>query len=351
MRSIALLALAASAVAIPLNHVVRDGGSLANVVAPVKAVADVVANVVAPVKVAAANVGIKNSNILDNIANNNDIKVLSPGRRGLVTVDAVIDALVQLLVKAGVNVQALIGNISVKDSSILTNILNRNNISALSGRGLLDVNALVKAVVNALVKAGVDVDAVLLNFNITKSQILSNDVNYNNIDLLRRGVPVVDVYALIKALLDACVKATGSIKVILANVSIKDSSILTNIANGNNIKIARDVQDGIIADVLLVLKALVQACLNAKIDVAAALLNIGLDCVNIADNIGNNNNISILSRGDASLVDVYATVLAIVDALVNLGANLDVAALNAFIQDSTIASDLANYNNIKVLSS
>ncbi|KIJ52124.1 hypothetical protein M422DRAFT_243718, partial [Sphaerobolus stellatus SS14] len=133
-----------------------------------------------------------------------------------------------------------------------------------------------------------------------------------------------------------------------------NSSILTDILNGNKISVLRrDLGIPLItADVLAVLQAIVTAALDAQVDVFASALNAGLDCATILSNILNNNTVQILPiflPRDASLLDVYSTVLALVQALVSVGVPVDILALNAFIKDSNIGTNILNDNIIKIL--
>ncbi|KIJ52187.1 hypothetical protein M422DRAFT_243790 [Sphaerobolus stellatus SS14] len=97
MRFIGILAVATvSALAAPFDAVTPVNGVVA-------AAADVVANADAAV----ANIGVKGSDVADNIGNNNHVDVLP---RDLVTVGALIEALANALAKVRVPTCSIIFN-------------------------------------------------------------------------------------------------------------------------------------------------------------------------------------------------------------------------------------------------
>ncbi|KIJ32729.1 hypothetical protein M422DRAFT_265487, partial [Sphaerobolus stellatus SS14] len=216
-----------------------------------------------------------------------------------------------------------------------------------------NIDAVVLALINAAVAAGVNVQAAVANIGIDYSTLLSN-IGNNNVVFVRSLPETVDIVALVKAIADACAKVGVDVNALIANLNIENSSILTDILNGNKISVLRrDLGIPLItADVLAVLQAIVTAALDAQVDVFASALNAGLDCATILSNILNNNTVQILpifvSR-DASLLDIYSTVLALVQALVSVGVPVDILALNAFIKDSNIGTNILNDNIIKIL--
>ncbi|KIJ52114.1 hypothetical protein M422DRAFT_243708 [Sphaerobolus stellatus SS14] len=106
MRFIGILAVATvSALAAPLDAVTPVNGVVA-------AAADVIANADAAV----ANIGVKGSDVADNIGNNNHVDVLP---RDLVTVGALVEALANALAKADVSLKAVLANVDVQDSTLL----------------------------------------------------------------------------------------------------------------------------------------------------------------------------------------------------------------------------------------
>ncbi|KIJ48574.1 hypothetical protein M422DRAFT_247421 [Sphaerobolus stellatus SS14] len=345
MRFVAILAVATvSAFAVPLAET--------EVVAPVKGVVSAAADVLADVDAAVGNVAVKDSDVADNIGNNNNVDVLP---RDLVTVGTLIEALANALAQADVSLKAVLANVDVQDSSILTDILNDNKITVLRRRDVVlpaNIDALVLALINACVAAGVDVQAAVANIGIDYSTLLSN-IGNNNVVFVRSLPETVDIAALVKAIADACAAVGVDIVALIANIDIQNSSILTDILNGNKVVVGRrDLPITLItADVLAVLKAIVTAALDAQIDVFATALNAGLDCTTILSNILNNNTITILPifARDASLLDIYSTVLALVQALVAIGIPVDVSALNVFIQNSNIGTNILNDNIIKIL--
>ncbi|KIJ48604.1 hypothetical protein M422DRAFT_247455 [Sphaerobolus stellatus SS14] len=347
MRFVAILAVAAvSAFAVPLADT--------EVVAPVKGVVSAAADVLADADAAVGNVAVKDSDVADNIGNNNHVDVLP---RDLVTVDALIEALANALAKADVSLKAVLANVDVEDSSILTNILNDNKITVLrrnSNNVILPANidAIVLALINAAVAAGVNVQAAVANIGINYSTLLSN-IGNNNVVFVRSLPDIVDIAALVKAIADACAAVGVNVNALIGNINIQNSSILTDILNGNKVGIGRrDLPIVLItADVLAVLKAIVTAALDAQIDVFATALNAGLDCTTILSNILNNNTITILPifARNASALDIYSTVLALVQALISVGVPVDIFALNTFIKNSNIGTNILNDNIIKIL--
>ncbi|KIJ52100.1 hypothetical protein M422DRAFT_243688 [Sphaerobolus stellatus SS14] len=202
-------------------------------------------------------------------------------------------------------------------------------------------------------QAGVNVQAAVANIGIDYSTLLSN-IGNNNVVFVRSLPETVDIAALVKAIADACANVGVDVNALIANLNIENSSILTDIFNGNKISVLRrDLGIPLItADVLAVLQAIVVAALDAQVDVFASALNAGLDCATILSNILNNNTVQILPiflPRDASLLDVYSTVLALVQALVSVGVPVDILALNAFIKDSNIGTNILNDNIIKIL--
>lgn len=379
VRSLAILALVSAAFAAPLaqdlpvnlGKASAAAGSLglgqrdvANVVAsPVEAVVDAVAHVVPYIDaygvVNAANVNIKDSKIADNIANDNDIHVLR--RDALADIEAtlyaVVNVLVNLCINAGVNVQALLANVKVSDSSILTNILNNNHIKV--ARDIADVDALIKAAVKALVLAlvnlNVPVEAYLANINISYTDILDGILQYNNISVASRSA--VDVFAIahaiVQALIKACADVGVDIQAAIANIDLKYVNILTNVLNNNNIDILRrDVPQlaNVVLDLLAYVTVLIDAAAKAQVNILAELLNIGIDCSSILSNIGNGNTISILSRDLLSgLLSVGVVVKALIQALLGVEADVAASILNVVVQHSSIASDILNDNVIHIL--
>ncbi|KIJ30708.1 hypothetical protein M422DRAFT_267753, partial [Sphaerobolus stellatus SS14] len=182
--------------------------------------------------------------------------------------------------------------------------------------------------------------------------LLSN-IGNNNVVFVRSLPETVDITALVNAIAAACAAVGVDIKALIANINIDNSSILTDILNGNTVVVGRrDLGIPLItADVLAVLKAIVAAALEANINVFATALNIGLDCATILSNILNNNSVTVLPifARDASALDIYSTVLALVQALVAIGVPVDVLALNVFIQNSNIGTNILNNNIISIL--
>ncbi|KAF8519760.1 hypothetical protein BU17DRAFT_89607 [Hysterangium stoloniferum] len=377
VHSLTLLVLAGAAFSAPLLPALPLGGlsspapvprDVVDIVAPLKAVVDTVANPVTYVEVdgivKAANVAIKDSTVGSNIGNHNDIKVARQHieQRDVVDIEGTLYAVVKLLAnlcaKAGVDVQALLANVKVYNSSILSNILNGNDVNI--ARGLVNVEALIaaaiKALVLALVKLGVPVEACLANINISYSDILSGILQYNDVSVLSRR-SAVDIfaiaYAVVQALVQACVDAQVDIKAVIANLDIQYSTILTHILNGNKVDILRrtlpDVAT-VVLDLIAYVTILIQAAAKANVNVVAALLNIGIDCSSILSNIGNGNDISVLSRDLVNaLVPVKTVVLALIQACLGVDADVAASILNVVIQHSSIGSDILNYNVVHVL--
>ncbi|KIJ42667.1 hypothetical protein M422DRAFT_254108 [Sphaerobolus stellatus SS14] len=388
---------------------VRSLPETVDILALVKAVADALAAVGVDAKAVIANIDIQNSSILDDILNGNSITVL---RRGSVilpaNIDAIVEALINALVSAGVNVQAALANIGIDQSTLLSNIGDNNVIFVRSLPETVDIAALVKALADAAAAVGVDINAVIANIDIQNSSILTDILNGNSITVLRRnnvilpanidaivlalinaavaaGVNVqaavaniginystllsnignnnvvfvrslpetVDIVALVNAIAKAAAAVGVDINALIGNINIENSSILTNILNGNTVVLGRrDLLFPLItADILAVLKAIVEAALDANIDVFATALNAGLDSATILSNILNNNSITVLPifARDASALDVYSTVLALVQALIAIGVPVDIFALNAFIQNSNIGTNILNNNIISIL--
>ncbi|KIJ53195.1 hypothetical protein M422DRAFT_242324 [Sphaerobolus stellatus SS14] len=325
----------------------------ANIDAIVLAFIDALVAAGVNVQAALANIDIDQSTLLSNIGNNNVIFVRSlPETVDLV---ALVKALANAAAAVGVDVKAVIANINIENSSILTNILNGNTITVLRRGGVVlpaNIDAIVLALINAAVAAGVDVQAALANINIDQSTLLSN-IGNNNVIFVRSLPETVDIAALVKAIADACAAVGVDIDALIGNIDIQNSSILTDILNGNKVVVGRrDLPIALItADVLAVLKAIVTAALDAQVDVFATALNAGLDCTTILSNILNNNTITVLPifARDASLLDIYSTVLALVQALVAVGVPVDISALNVFIQNSNIGTNILNDNIIKIL--
>ncbi|KIJ48958.1 hypothetical protein M422DRAFT_247331 [Sphaerobolus stellatus SS14] len=340
----AILAVAAvSAFAAPLTDT--------EVVAPVKGLVSAT-DVIADVDAAVGNVAVKGSDVADNIGNNNHVSVLP---RDLVTVGALIEALANALAKADVSLKVVLANVDVQDSSIITGILNDNKITVLRRRDLIlpaNIDAIVLALINAAVAAGVNVQAAVANIGINYSTLLSN-IGNNNVIFVRSLPETVDIAALVKAIADAAAAVGVDIKALIANIKIENSSILTDILNGNEISIGRrDLPIALItADVLAVLKAIVTAALDAQVDIFATALNAGLDSATILSNILNNNAITILPifTRNTSALDIYSTVLALVQALIAVGVPVDIFALNTFIKNSNIGTNILNDNIIKIL--
>ncbi|KIJ30709.1 hypothetical protein M422DRAFT_267754, partial [Sphaerobolus stellatus SS14] len=178
MRYFSLLAVATvSVVAVPLADI--------DVLTPVNGVVSAVADVLANVDTAVGNVAVKDSNVADNIGNNNDINIL--GARDVATVGTLIEALANALAKADVSLNAVLANVQVQDSSLITNILNDNSITVLRRDGVAlpdNIDAIVLAFIDALVAAGVDVQAAVANIGIDYSTLLSN-IGNNNVVFVR----------------------------------------------------------------------------------------------------------------------------------------------------------------------
>ncbi|KIJ42664.1 hypothetical protein M422DRAFT_254105 [Sphaerobolus stellatus SS14] len=325
----------------------------ANIDAIVLAFIDALVAAGVNVQAAVANIGIDYSTLLSNIGNNNVIFVRSLPET--VDIVALVNALAKAAAAVGVNVDAVIANIKIDNSNILTNILDGNSITVLRRNDVLlpaNIDAIVSALINALVSAGVNVQAAVANIGIDYSTLLSN-IGDNNVIFVRSLPETVDIAALVKALADAAAAVGVDIKAVIANIDIQNSSILTDILNGNTVVLGRrDLPFSLItADILVVLKAIVDAALDANINVFATALNIGLDSATILSNILNNNSITVLPifARDASALDVYSTVLALVQALIAIGVPVDIFALNAFIQNSNIGTNILNNNIISIL--
>ncbi|KIJ37895.1 hypothetical protein M422DRAFT_259509 [Sphaerobolus stellatus SS14] len=243
------------------------------------------------------------------------------------TVCALIEALANALAKADVSLKVVLANVDVQDSSIITGILNDNKITVLRRRDLI------------LPAAGVNVQAAVANIGINYSTLLSN-IGNNNVIFVRSLPETVDIAALVKAIADAA-------------AAVGNSSILTDILNGNEISIGhRDLPIALItADVLAILKAIVTAALDAQVDMFATTLNAGLDNATILSNTLNNNTITILPifTHNTSALDVYSIVLILVQALIAVGVPIDIFALNMFIKNSNIGTNILNDNIIKIL--
>ncbi|KIJ52089.1 hypothetical protein M422DRAFT_243678 [Sphaerobolus stellatus SS14] len=334
----------------------RDGVVLpANIDAVVLALINAAVDAGADIQAAVANIGIDYSTLLSNIGNNNIVFVRSLPET--VDIAALVKAIADACAKVGVDVNALIANIDIQNSSVLTDILNGNKVIAPVRRdGVIlpaNIDAVVLALINAAVAAGVNVQAAVANIGIDYSTLLSN-IGNNNVVFVRSLPETVDIATLVKAIADACAKVGVDVNALIANLNIENSSILTDILNGNKISVLRrDLGIPLItADVLAVLQAIIAAALDAQVDVFASALNAGLDCATILSNILNNNTVQILpifvSRA-ASLLDVYSTVLALVQALVSVGVPVDILALNTFIKDSNIGTNILNDNIIKIL--
>lgn len=287
-----------------------------------------------------------------------DVEKLS--QRELADIEAPLYAVVKLLValcaKVGIDVQVLLGNVKVTNSSILTDILNGNNIHVARGLAFAEaiVAAAIKALVIALVKLDVPVQAALANINISYSDILDGILQYNNISVLSKR-SLVDVLAIVKAIVKALVQACADVDVditaAIANLDIEYSTILSNIANGNNITILRrDALATVVVDLLAYVTVLIDAVAKANINVVAELLNIGIDCSTILSNIANGNNISVLHRDLLNvLVPVKLLVQALIQVLAKVDANAALSILNVVIQNSSIGSNILNDNVIHVL--
>ncbi|KIJ52132.1 hypothetical protein M422DRAFT_243726, partial [Sphaerobolus stellatus SS14] len=294
MHFIGILAVATvSALAAPLDAVTPVNGVVA-------AAADVVANADAAV----ANIGVKGSDVADNIGNNNHVDVLP---RDLVTVGALIEALANALAKADVSLKAVLANVDVQDSNLITNILNDNKITVLRRDGLVlpaNIDAIVQALINAAVAAGADVQAAVANIGIDYSTLLSN-IGNNNVIFVRSLPETVDIAALVKAIADACAKVGVDVNALIANINIENSSVLTDILNGNKV-IAPVRRDGVLlpADIDAIVLALINAAVNAGADVQAAVANIGIDYSTLLSNIGNNNVVFVRSLPET--VDIAA---------------------------------------------
>ncbi|KIJ52054.1 hypothetical protein M422DRAFT_243635 [Sphaerobolus stellatus SS14] len=332
MRFIGILAVATvSALAAPLDAVTPVNGVVA-------AAADVVANADAAV----ANIGVKGSDVADNIGNNNHVDVLP---RDLVTVGALVEALANALAKADVSLKAVLANVDVQDSSLITNILNDNKITVLRRDGLVlpaNIDAIVQALINAAVAAGVDVQAAVANIGIDYSTLLSN-IGNNNVIFVRSLPETVDIAALVKAIADACAKVGVDVNALIANINIENSSVLTDILNGNKV-IAPVRRDGVIlpTDIDAIVLALINAAAGA--DVQAAVANIGIDYSTLLSNIGNNNVVFVRSLPET--VDIAALVKAIADACAKVGVDVNALIANINIENSSVLTDILNGNKV-----
>ncbi|KIJ42672.1 hypothetical protein M422DRAFT_254111 [Sphaerobolus stellatus SS14] len=305
------------------------------------------------VQAAVADIGIDYSTLLSNIGNNNVIFVRSLPE--IVDIVALVNALANAAAAVGVNVDAVIANLNIQNSSILTDILNGNNITILRRGNVIlpaNIDAIVLALINAAVAVGVNVQAAVANIGIDYSTLLSN-IGNNNVIFVRSLPEIVGIAALVDAIANAAAEVGVNINALIGNIDIENSSILTDILNGNTVILGRrDLPFPLItADILVVLKAIVEAALDAQVDVFATALNAGLDSATILSNILNNNSITVLPifARDASALDVYSTVLALVQALIAIGVPVDIFALNAFIQNSNIGTNILNNNIISIL--
>ncbi|KAF8519758.1 hypothetical protein BU17DRAFT_65766 [Hysterangium stoloniferum] len=263
MRCIALLTLAASAIAIPINQA-RQGSVVSPALAEVgkitgpvissidkgvkrqtsslSVLGPVINKVTAPVKAAAGPVI---ANVDTDIAG-----PLAVVRRqdALVEVTAlvkaVVNALVSVLAKAKVDVSALVANVDLSNSSLLDEIADGNAISIRDASSpvvatLADIVALLSALVEAALKANVNVFALLGNVNINYSTILSDLLNDNNVKVLRRDL--LDLAAVVKAIVTLVLNVAGyvtaDVNAAVANINISHSTIASDILTGNMVKI------------------------------------------------------------------------------------------------------------------
>jgi len=173
---------------------VRREDALVEVTALVKALVNALVSVLAEAKVdvsdLVANINLSNSNLLDEIADGNAISARadsSPVVATLADIVALLSALIQAALKADVNVFALLGNLNINYSTILTDILN-NNVVKVGRRELLDLAAVVKAIISLVLKVAgyvaANVDAAVANVNIVNSSIGSDILTGNVVNVL-----------------------------------------------------------------------------------------------------------------------------------------------------------------------
>ncbi|GJJ06211.1 hypothetical protein Clacol_000400 [Clathrus columnatus] len=296
----------------------------------------------ADVQAAVANIGIDYSTLLSNIGNNNVVFVRQLPE--IVDIVALVNAIADAIVAVGANVDAVIANIDIDNSSILTDILNGDTIIARRNGVPLPANidAVLLAFINALINAGVNVQAALANIGIDQSTLLSN-IGNGNVIFVRQLPEVVDILALVNALANAAVAAGVNVNAVIANLNIDNSSILTNILNGNTIILRRN-SVALPANIDAIVLALINAAVAAGANVQVALANIGIDQSTLLSNIGNNNVVFI--RGLPEIVDIVALVNAVANALVAVGANVDAVIANINIDNSSILTDILNGDTI-----
>ncbi|KIJ29034.1 hypothetical protein M422DRAFT_269649 [Sphaerobolus stellatus SS14] len=220
------------------------------------------------------NFDIQNSSILTSILNCNT--VIAPVRRNSVVLPANIDAVVLALIDAAVAPPL---PTYINYSTLLSNIGNNNVVFIRSLPEIVGIAALLNAIADACAKVGVDVDALIANIDIQNSNILTDILNGNKViaPVRRNGVVLpANIDAIALALIDACValplptlgsttalsSATSEIKTsfssvrsprlsvfpcakvevnveaLIGNIDIQNSSILTDILNGTKVIIA-----------------------------------------------------------------------------------------------------------------
>lgn len=129
----------------------------------------------------------------------------------------------------------------------------------------------------------------------TSTEALSSAISLTTTSSSFAQLPVVDVAA--EDLNSAGLAASVDVDGLIADLNVDNSEILIDILNGINITLCRPNMPFTIvnADVLAVLKALVQTSLNISINVILTVkLNANLDVVSLLSNILNDNKPNVM---------------------------------------------------------
>jgi len=167
-------------------------------------------------------------------------------QRGVAAVYAplilILKALVALAAQFNVNAIASIANVGLNYNNILNGVANNNNISVLSARAaaniLTDILVAIFAVIKACVSANVPVDAIVGNVTATANQIGNNVGNGNNV-VVARGLltAVAPLTAVITAVIPILARVCADVTAEILNISLNYNQIANNLLNGNSIHI------------------------------------------------------------------------------------------------------------------
>ncbi|KIJ49140.1 hypothetical protein M422DRAFT_777663 [Sphaerobolus stellatus SS14] len=329
--------------------------------------------------VKAVTVVLADNTIANGILDGNKVKILSSRDGSAIASGATnqltggAGGLVGAGVGATVNAALKAVTVIVDGNTVLNGVLDGNNVNILSSRQVAAadgateqltnglgglVGAGVGATLNAAVNA-VDVDAT---YNTIANDILNeNDVNVLSGRQLAAASGVTkQVNGAVGGLVGAAAGVVGNAGVNAVDVKATYNTIGNDILNENDVNVLSGRQlaaaSGVTKQVNGAVGGLVGAAAGVVANAGVNAVDVKADYNTIANDVANKNDVNVLSSRQLAAASgvtkqVNGAVGGLVGAAAGVVANAGVNAVDVKANYNTIANDVANENNVNVLSS